>query len=267
MPLTVLMNYFNEQLQLSVRTLSLPETGFYKASDMFGARFGSLTFGSRFSRILAPDGKHIIGYDSETLVRSATGKELEIEEVFSALNDPDQIIQLDRLVRTLHSLNYLQRFSGNGILSLQVHPRHITSVSENYGKVFEAILSDCGLGPERVLLHTRLLDTASLPHFHRAFTGYRTRGYQVGVDIHNPEELVLLQELGLEPNVVFLHVPEKEPSIYDKSAWMPPLNSLKIFEKSKHYLVASEEASPHTKLNEFDGSLVRFRQPANLVTL
>lgn len=261
MPLTVLMNYFNEQLQLTARTKSLPDTGFYKSSDLFGARFGSLTFGSRFSRILGSDGKHLIGYDSETLVRSATGKILNIEDVYKSIDDGEHIIRLDRLVRTLHSLNYLQRFSGNGILSLRVHPRHIASVSENYGKVFEAILSDCGLGPERVLLHTRLLDVATLPLFKKALLEYRSCGYQIGIDVHDPNDLALLEALKEEPDVVFLHTPTSEPSIYDKTAWLPPLQSLKVFENAKHFLVADEEDMSFASINDFDGSLVRLRQP------
>lgn len=265
MPLTVLMDYFNEQLQLNARTRSLPATGFYKASDMFGARFGSLTFGSHFFRIIGPDGKYVIGYDSETLVRSATGNELDINEVYGALDDPEHIIQLDRLVRTLHSLNYLQRFSDNGILSLKVHPRHITSVGENYGKVFEAILSDCGLGPQRVLLHTRLLNHTSLPRFQQAFSDYRERGYQIGVDVRSREDLALLHSLELEPDVIFIHVVEAEPSVFDRSEWLPPVSSLKIFSKSRHYLVTTDESSPHSQISEFDGSVVRIRHTANLV--
>jgi hypothetical protein len=267
MPLTVLMNYFNEQLQLNARTRSLPETGFYKASDMFGARFGSLTFASYFSKILGPDGRHVIGYHSETLVRSATGKTLEVDDVYSSLVDPYHVIQLDRLVRTLHSLNYLQRFNGDGILSVKVHPRHISSISSNYGKVFEAILSDCGLAPERVLLHTRLQDEVSLPHFRQAFLGYSELGYQIGVDVYEPSDLDLLGKLGLDPQVVFLHVPDREPSIYDKSAWLPPLNSLKRTRRAKHFLVVSEDESDFAQLNDFDGSLVRFRQSSHFLNV
>lgn len=264
MPLTVLMNYFNEQLQLSARTLSLPEIGFYKASNLFGARFGSLTFGSYFSKILAPDGKHIIGHASETLVRSALGKELLLDEVYASLEDPAHIVQLDRLVRTLHSLNYLQRFSGNGILALSVHPRHIISISSDYGKVFEAILSDCGLGPERVLLHTRLLNGTSLPHFSQALQGYRSRGYQVGLNVYSQQDLDLLSNLDVEPDAVFIHVPEHEQPAFEQSEWDPPLNSLKIFAKAKHFLVANEEEPPPASVGEFDGSLVRYRPSAAL---
>lgn len=261
MPLTVLMDYFNEQLQFTARTHSLPATGFYKASDMFGARYGSLTFGSYFFRILGPDGKHVIGYDSETLVRAATGNELNIDEVYAALDEPEHIIQLDRLVRTLHSLNYLQRFSGNGILSLSVHPRHITSVTDNYGKVFEAILSDCGLGPERVLLHTRLLNHNSLPRFQQAFCDYRERGYQIGVDVRGPEDLALLHSLELEPDAILAHVVETG----ERSPWSPPLSLLKVFSKSRYYLVTADESSSHAQISEFDGSVVRFRHATHLV--
>lgn len=51
MPLTELMNYFNDQLQTQARTRSLPKTGFYKADNVYWARFGSLILGSDFYAI------------------------------------------------------------------------------------------------------------------------------------------------------------------------------------------------------------------------
>ncbi len=251
MPLTELMNYFNEQLQLRARTRSLPATGFYKASNSFRARFGSLTFGSRFHSITTRDGQRLVGRDSETLVRSATGKELAVDEVYSALNDAEQVVQLDRLLRTLHSLNYLQQFQGDELLSLAVHPRHIASVSADYGKVFETILADCGLGPERVLLHTRLQDEVTLPHFNQALVGYLSRGYQIGVDVQGPEDFQLLEKLGLEPHAVFLH--QHNPTgAFD--VW-PPAGK-KLFPDAR-YIVVTEGPDTESRQTNFDGFLVR----------
>jgi hypothetical protein len=216
MPLTELMNYFNDQLQAQARTRSLPKTGFFKVDNSYWGRFGNLILGSRFQAIHTFAGDTLIGHNSDLLVRSATGNSLDIDSIFNSLDSTDQIIHLDRLVRTLHSLNYLQQFDGRkDLLSLQVQPRHIISVVSDHGKTFEKILSDCGLGPERVLLHTRLLDEATLPHFQQALVSYRLRGYKIGIHLNETANLDLLLKLGLTPDIIFADHPAITTQLLD----------------------------------------------------
>ena len=206
MPLTELMNYFNDQLQTQSRTKSLPKTGFYKADNVYWARFGSLILGSNFYPLHSIKTERILGYEAELIVRASTGNRLNIDSIFNSLDSNEQIVHLDRLVRTLHSLNYLQQFDGQDyLLSLQVQPRHIVSVNDDHGKIFEIILSDCGLKPERVLLHTRLLDHATLNHFKKALENYKNRGYQIGINIAQSRELSLLANLEIHPDIIFIH--------------------------------------------------------------
>ncbi|HSC66975.1 MAG TPA: hypothetical protein VLC79_04745 [Cellvibrio sp.] len=216
MPLTELMNYFNDQLQAHARTRALPKTGFFKADNSYWGRFGNLILGSKFQPIHTFADDNLIGYNSDLLVRSATGNSLNIDSIFNSLDSTDQIIHLDRLVRTLHSLNYLQQFDGRkDLLSLHVQPRHIISVVSEHGKTFEKILSDCGLGPERVLLHTRLLDKATLPHFRQALASYRQRGYKIGIQLSDVRELELLLDLGLIPDIIFADHPALTAQLAD----------------------------------------------------
>ncbi len=143
MPLTELMHYFNDQLQSQAKTHSLPKTGFFKVDDSYWARFGNLILGSHFQPVASHPDNQFIGLNSELLVRSSTGNSLDIDSIFNSLDSTDQIIHLDRLVRTLHSLNYLQQHDGRkDLLLLPVQPRHITSVVSDHGKTFEKILSD-----------------------------------------------------------------------------------------------------------------------------
>ncbi len=105
MPLTELMNYFNDQLQTQARIRALPKTGFYKADNAYWARFGSLILGTDFHAIKAWNQTNVIGYEAELVVRASTGNILDIDSIFNSLDSNDQIVHLDRLVRTLHSLN------------------------------------------------------------------------------------------------------------------------------------------------------------------
>jgi len=235
MPLTELMNYFNDQLQTQARTKSLPKTGFFKADSQYWARFGNLILGSHFQGIYKFSNEAIIGYNSELLVRSSTGNQLNIDSIFNSLDSTDQIVHLDRLVRTLHSLNYLQQHDGRkDLLSLQVQPRHIVSVVSDHGKAFEKILSDCGLGSERVLLHTHLLNHETLHHFHNALRNYRDRGYKIGISLSETHEVELLSHLDIEPDVIFVDHPAMTKFVLDNQ--LPS-----SFKKALRILVSNRE--------------------------
>lgn len=204
MPLTELMNYFNDQLQTQARLRELPKTGFFKADNQYWARFGNLILGSQFAEILSANDDQLIGHYADLFVRSSTGNLLNIDNIVNALEDKEQIIHLDRLVRTLHSLNYLQQHDGfKGLLALRVQSRHILSVAIEHGKTFEKILSDCGLGPERVVLHTKLVDVDSLAHFQQALSNYRERQYRIGISLQDARDWELLRLLELQPDYIF----------------------------------------------------------------
>lgn len=262
MPLTELMNYFNDQLQLQARTNALPATGFYKAGKNYGARFGGLTFGSRFSTINKPQDGTIIGHAAELSVRSLTGREVTSEEVFHSLDSKEQIVHLDRLTRTLHSLNYLQHYdNSNTLLSLNVQPRHIIAVPTEHGKTFEGILSDCGLGPDRVLVRTQLRDTATLPHFRNALASYRERGYRTGIDVLQPCDLVLVEQLGHEPDFIFFDIPGASRIATPRRQglqlhWLDPLH---VHARAQRIIVGSEAALAGVDKDHFDGYLIPSR--------
>ena len=226
MPLTELMNYFNDQLQTQARLHELPKTGFFKASNQYWARFGNLILGSQFAEILAVKDDEVIGHYANLFVRASTGNLLNIDDIVNALEDKEQVVHLDRLVRTLHSLNYLQQHDGfKGLLALPVQPRHILSVAHEHGKTFEKILSDCGLGPERVVLHTKLVDEHSLPHFQQALTNYRERYYRIGVSLASTEDWNLLQQFELQPDYIFAN-PALTQHLVNKPSY--PLGATRI---------------------------------------
>lgn len=258
MPLTELMNYFNDQLQTQARTKSLPKTGFYKADNVYWARFGSLILGSEFHPINSLKEEKALGYEAELIVRASTGNLLNIDSIFNSLDSNEQIVHLDRLVRTLHSLNYLQQFDGQDyLLSLQVQSRHIVSVNDDHGKAFEIILSDCGLKPERVLLHTRLLDHATLQHFKKALDNYKSRGYKIGINITQSRELTLLANLDVTPDVIFAHYPSlplnsKSVDISSGQVFLTPVE----FYAGQRILVSESKDGIEYVADSFDGLLV-----------
>jgi EAL domain-containing protein (putative c-di-GMP-specific phosphodiesterase class I) len=109
-----------------------------------------------------------------------TGNPIDPSAVFVLPTDDEEFVRLDRLVRTLHALNYLMhRVRGN--LLLKVHPRHVISVPTEHGLAFEEILRPCGLLPEQITLE---IDTSRIEngnHLISAVNNYKARGFSIAV--------------------------------------------------------------------------------------
>lgn len=100
--------------------------------------------------------------------------------VFVLPTDDEEFIRLDRLVRTLHALNYLtHRVRGN--LLLKVHPRHVASVPTEHGLAFEEILRPCGLLPEQITLEIDSSRIENTEHLISAIQNYKSRGFSIAV--------------------------------------------------------------------------------------
>ena len=118
------------------------------------------------------------------------------DAIFVLPTDNVEFIYLDRLLRTLHALNYLTNpIRGN--LLLKVHPRHVQSVSADHGLAFEEILRPCGLFPEQITLEIDADRIEDTQHLIRAVANYRSRGYGIAISHFGRSKLdfSLLREL------------------------------------------------------------------------
>ena len=127
------------------------------------------------------------------------------EAVFVLPSDDEEFVHLDRLVRTLHALNYLTRPT-RGNLLLRVHPRHILSVPANHGLAFEEILRPSGLFPDQITLEIDT-DTDAVEnsaHFVHAIASYRSRGYSIAVSNFGRTQLDFGFLREIQPDIVKL---------------------------------------------------------------
>jgi hypothetical protein len=97
-----------------------------------------------------------------------------------------------------------------------------------------------------VLLHTRLLDNATLPHFQQALASYRQRGYKIGLHLSEAGDLDLLLKLGLTPDIIFADHPALTTLLIDA-----PLSS--EFDPSLRILVAKKPGIDAKTSSALDG--------------
>lgn len=180
--------------------------------------FADLRLRSHFLSIVdTADGRQH-GHAAALSVAGLTcGRTLDPASVFVFPANDSEFVYLDRLVRTLHALNYLtQRVRGN--LLLKVHQRHVLSVPADHGLAFEELLRGCGLLPEQVTLEIDGEGIDDVEHLKRAVANYKARGYGIAIARfgHASIDFALLEALG--PDIVKL-----APALLGSSRPLPRL--------------------------------------------
>lgn len=200
-----------------VRTLNHPKSGlpahysrsgldqpFVAADGRVFLHFANIRLESQFLPIVETASGKLHGHAASLQAFGLSNRiPLLPESVFVLPTDNEEFVYLDRLVRTLHALNYLTQ-PERGNLLLKVHARHILSVSSQHGLAFEEILKPCGLLPEQITLEMDINGIDDAEHLIRAVNSYRSRGYGIAIGQFGRKKLDfgLLREL--QPDIVKL---------------------------------------------------------------
>lgn len=183
MPLNDLVRYLNSQLPFAPSASSL-RAPFVSENGRVYVRYGGARLESAFSSIVDTANDALRGHTAHLQAFDvASGRRLDDESVVALPNDDQEFVFFDRLLRTLHVLNYLtyRDRRSRELLLLKVHWRHVASVGANHGLVFEEILRSCGLIPEQITLEFDVVDRGDPSHLARAIDNYRSRGYGIAI--------------------------------------------------------------------------------------
>lgn len=207
MPMTEIVRYLNHRHEASIHggaPNGAPQTPFISANGQVYARYANLHLESRFQTLLHTADGRPHGHAATLHAFNVFNQQsITDDAVFVVPSDDEEFIYLDRLVRTLHVLNYLTHRS-RGDLLLRVHQRHVLSVQANHGLAFEEILRPCGLMPKQVTLEIDIEGVEEVDHFMHAIDSYHARGYRIAIHRFGrfSENFALLQ--ALKPQLVRL---------------------------------------------------------------
>ena len=171
-------------------------------------QFYACHLSSVFQPVVARYGE-LIGHAA--YVRCRNGEDLSPWNLFSQAADDEELVQLDRLARTVHTINYFNAVGEAQHLFLPVDGRLLRAVPAEHGKTFERVLASLGLTPRRVVIV--LPEWGALPPglLAQAAANYRLRGYRVAIrhrfaDGSAPERDSAWQEMlrYLRPDIVKL---------------------------------------------------------------
>ena len=189
MPLQHLVEYFNDRLGREHRSSFRPfvlEEG--KVSGLFGPiRIDS--FFAPLRQTLKPT--VIVGHTAQITVAPNKTQHLyanEIETLLANNSVPatefESIINFDRLSRTVHMLNYLTLSHLQGVLFLEVDPRHILGIKQDHGAYFEEVIAQCGVETKNVVI-VLAVNSQYARYYQELINGlenYRRRGYQLALN-------------------------------------------------------------------------------------
>ncbi|HRE18305.1 MAG TPA: EAL domain-containing protein [Rhodocyclaceae bacterium] len=143
--------------------------------------FAGLRLQSRYLPIIETLSGQLYGHAASLWAQGLSSRQpLDPATVFVLPTDDNEFVYLDRLLRTLHALNYLTQKS-RGNLLLRVHQRHVMTVPANHGLAFEELLRPVGLIPAQITLEIDPNGVGDKNRLIAAILGYQSRGYGIAL--------------------------------------------------------------------------------------
>ncbi|WP_171013805.1 EAL domain-containing protein [Chitinivorax sp. B] len=174
-------------------------------------RFFKYRLMSVFHPVVSLTDHEVIGWRAVLRCVSQDEQLVEPLRLFALAFDNSGLVNLDRLVRTLHVLNALHQGLDGGLF-LDVHPRLLGVVKDEHGRFFERVLQQFGLTPERIVIHLPSGTPGDAVLLAKAIANYRQRGYRVATsaDLSALERLAHFDEAS-RPELATLTLADSVP--------------------------------------------------------
>jgi EAL domain-containing protein (putative c-di-GMP-specific phosphodiesterase class I) len=166
------------------------------------ARFFQSLLTSSFQPIVRARDHRIEGHHAQLRVYGDHGGAASPWNLLAQASDDSHLVQLDRLSRTLHALNYFPGSDSRRTLFVNVEPRLLTTVRADHGAYFEVILGLLRIPTSRVAI---VMPAAGLDEpvtYVRAAISYRIRGYHVFAQLRADADADLEHVLLADPHYV-----------------------------------------------------------------
>jgi EAL domain-containing protein (putative c-di-GMP-specific phosphodiesterase class I) len=138
-------------------------------------------------------------------IRSQSNEEVALWpwQIFSLASKDEQLVDLDRLCRAIHALNYyFNHTSKSDNLYVDVHPRLLESVKDDHGRAFENFLDLIGVITSRVVIGIPAIVNRNWKLLQHVITNYRSRGYQIAAYYSGSRSDWMVELGSLYPNIV-----------------------------------------------------------------
>lgn len=165
-------------------------------------RYFNSTLTSAFQPIRRLDTGAIVGYEGFARSYSASGEGLSIWKLLDQAADDDESVELDRLCRMLHAINFFRQPAGaHADLFLSVHARLLIAVDGNHGVAFRRILQALDLPQKKIVLQLPAVTEQQYWLLNYVADNYRRNGFRIAINAADAKEAAVLLER-IRPDVV-----------------------------------------------------------------
>lgn len=163
-------------------------------------------FNNRLSSVFQPvldvNGRQVIGHAAYIRPGADHANVLSPWGIFALAAEDTLLVNLDRLCRTVHAINYFSTASGLGNLFVSVQPRLLESVKDDHGRAFAEVLDLIGVATSRVVIEIPAEVNRDWRLLRHVISNYRSRGYRIAAN-HSGASDNWMAELGsLYPDIV-----------------------------------------------------------------
>ncbi|MES2024073.1 MAG: EAL domain-containing protein [Pseudomonadota bacterium] len=171
-------------------------------------RYFNSTLTSAFQPIRTPESGEIVGVQGFMRSYSKSDAGLSLWKLLDTGATDEQSIELDRLCRLLHAVNfYRQPEMVDYDLYLSVHARLLAAVDSNHGMSFRRVLDVLGLPHKKIVLQLPLIQPDQAWLLNYVADNYRRNGFRLAVNAANARQgLELLEQV--HPDVIKVDVRE-----------------------------------------------------------
>ncbi len=156
-------------------------------------RFFNTSLTSAFQPVRSFDEGQVIACEAFARSHSAVDDGLHLWKLLDQAASDDESVELDRLCRMLHAINYYRQVGDDAPeLHLSVHARLLAAVNNNHGVAYRRILAALELPHERIVLQLPVVTPNQRWLLNYVLDNYRRNGFRLGVSANSP-----LEALGL----------------------------------------------------------------------
>lgn len=179
MPLADVVQYFNQRLpELHPLAHLSSQARLQLRNGRVAARIGGFRLIPRQLPVVTVAAGEPFAWSAKLLAESQSGRRAIPETLYVQAWDSEDVIFLDRFLRTLHALHHLSLGPERpGLLAVDVHLRHVAALPEQHGRVFETLLRQLGLEPSQIVLRLSGSALQHDPHVRDAASSFSRRGY------------------------------------------------------------------------------------------
>jgi EAL domain-containing protein (putative c-di-GMP-specific phosphodiesterase class I) len=167
----------------------VPSSVALNSSGQAQARFFNSTLTSVFQPIVAVGASGLLGFEAVARGVPESGSGHTVWRMLEHAASDDESIELDRLCRMLHSINFFRQPDAAGAdLYLNVHDRLLGAVSSNHGYAFRRILHALGLPLARIVLQLPAAGPSRRWLVNYVADNYRRNGFRLALNTGSVDE-------------------------------------------------------------------------------